>query len=397
MPRQMQTLRDLRVRRETMEIARALYNRAQQGADRALATLSNHSRRVEELTELALTDDDSLAASVGELREEHREIEWLWDGWVPRGRLTLLVAEPGVGKSALALHLTACAFGERPWPDGTEPAPNPGPTLFCDTEGNQSQLLDRIGSWDLSDEALVIWKQARMPFDLQSDECLMRAERMIEELDCPMMIVDTLRGAFDGDENSSEVGRMLGQWQEMTSRTNTALVVVHHERKAQKGERGGDLNCVRGSSALTATPKCIIRLSRADRVEGRVRVKVIKSNLAPIKPELVMVQRDDGLHFALDDVAATPPLKTELAQRLLLAELGDGPKPAAELVSRATSEGISETTLQRAANELGVAKTPVTLPDGTREYLWEPPAGLGPACAESQDPEVIEEEDPFDV
>jgi hypothetical protein len=168
---------------------------------------------------------------------------------------------------------------------------------------------------------------------------------------------------------------MLTVWQEMARRTNVALVVVHHERKSHTGERGGGLNCVRGSSALTASAKSIIRLSHADRVEGRVRVHVIKSNYAPAMPELLMRQHDDGLSFANNDEPIEPPLQIERAQRMLLQELGDGAKPATELLALASRRDISRATLYRAASELGVPKERLTLPDGTVEWLWAPPAG----------------------
>lgn len=387
MPRQMRLLRELRVWREGMESGKALHDRCQQGASSALETLTNHRRRVDELMELVLDCDDDLTETIEEIADIQGEIEWLWEDWIPRGQVTLLVAEPGVGKSALALYLTASAFGARPWPDGKEASGSAGPCVYCDTEGNQRQILDRVKKWGLPSEALRVWKQERMRFDLLSDECVLRAERMVDSLNCSLMVVDTLRGGFDGDENSSEVGRMLTVWQEMARRTNVALVIVHHERKSHAGERGGGLNCVRGSSALTASAKSIIRLSHADRVEGRVRVHVIKSNYAPATPELMMRQRDEGLSFASEEETVAQPLKIEQAQALLLEQLADGAKPVTELLALAARRDISRATLYRAASELGVPKERVTLPDGTAEWLWAPPAGVRVA-------EAVAEEDP---
>lgn len=36
-----------------------------------------------------------------------RPLEWLWDGWIPLAKVTLLDGEPGAGKSLLALDLAA--------------------------------------------------------------------------------------------------------------------------------------------------------------------------------------------------------------------------------------------------------------------------------------------------
>jgi archaellum biogenesis ATPase FlaH len=38
---------------------------------------------------------------------EPREVRWLWPGWIPFGKLTVLEGDPGAGKSALLLGLAA--------------------------------------------------------------------------------------------------------------------------------------------------------------------------------------------------------------------------------------------------------------------------------------------------
>ncbi len=45
-----------------------------------------------------------------------RELPWLWPGRIPLGRVTLLVGDPGVGKSLIALDVAARVSTGRPWP-----------------------------------------------------------------------------------------------------------------------------------------------------------------------------------------------------------------------------------------------------------------------------------------
>jgi predicted ATP-dependent serine protease len=45
-----------------------------------------------------------------------QEVEWLWYPYIPRGKLTLLEGNPGVGKSYLALQFCAIVSRGRPWP-----------------------------------------------------------------------------------------------------------------------------------------------------------------------------------------------------------------------------------------------------------------------------------------
>ena len=44
-------------------------------------------------------------------------IEWLWPGWLARGRLHLLAGQPGAGKTTLALDFAAIISSGGVWPD----------------------------------------------------------------------------------------------------------------------------------------------------------------------------------------------------------------------------------------------------------------------------------------
>src|SRR5436190_5961573 len=44
-------------------------------------------------------------------------VRWLWPDRIPLGRITLLVSDPGLGKSLLALDIAARVSRGAPWPD----------------------------------------------------------------------------------------------------------------------------------------------------------------------------------------------------------------------------------------------------------------------------------------
>jgi hypothetical protein len=48
---------------------------------------------------------------------EPEDVSWLWPGRVPVGKLTLIVGDPGLGKSTLTLYIAACVSIGRPLPD----------------------------------------------------------------------------------------------------------------------------------------------------------------------------------------------------------------------------------------------------------------------------------------
>src|SRR6188768_1657411 len=46
-----------------------------------------------------------------------QKVRWLWPDRIPLGRITLLVSDPGLGKSLLALDVAARVSTGAPWPD----------------------------------------------------------------------------------------------------------------------------------------------------------------------------------------------------------------------------------------------------------------------------------------
>src|SRR5882757_4249698 len=46
-------------------------------------------------------------------------VRWLWPDRIPLGRITLLVSDPGLGKSLLTLDIAARVSTGAPWPDET--------------------------------------------------------------------------------------------------------------------------------------------------------------------------------------------------------------------------------------------------------------------------------------
>ena len=68
-------------------------------------------------------------------------ITWLWNGWLPAGKLTILAGAAGTGKTTLALGLAATLTSGSRWPDGSH----------CRAKGNV--LI--WSSEDVADDTLV--------------------------------------------------------------------------------------------------------------------------------------------------------------------------------------------------------------------------------------------------
>src|SRR5437016_3608686 len=53
-------------------------------------------------------------------RIEPAKVRWLWPRRITRGKLTLIIGDPDVGKSFVTLDIAARVSTGRKWPDGTK-------------------------------------------------------------------------------------------------------------------------------------------------------------------------------------------------------------------------------------------------------------------------------------
>ena len=69
-----------------------------------------------------------------------RTVRWLWEPYLPRGKLALLDGDPGLGKSLVTLDLCARLSTGRPWPDGSA-GPGPANSLVLNGEDDAAERV----------------------------------------------------------------------------------------------------------------------------------------------------------------------------------------------------------------------------------------------------------------
>src|SRR5581483_9800249 len=67
-------------------------------------------------------------------------LDWLWPGYLARGKLVLLDGDPGLGKSLLTLDLIARLGRGRPLPDGS-PGPPPCTSVRLSLEDDAADTI----------------------------------------------------------------------------------------------------------------------------------------------------------------------------------------------------------------------------------------------------------------
>lgn len=159
-------------------------------------------------------------------------IEWVVDGLVQRGSLTVVAGPPGSGKSAAVLSGLLADGG--PWLGRKVDA---GPALWLGFEAADSTRR-RLMALDPDEHAQVCIERA--PPNLLDVEAFEDIDGILDEADygfgrpVEIVVVDALASAMrTGDENSiRDVGKALGVLLKLAERRDLTVILIHHTGKS---------------------------------------------------------------------------------------------------------------------------------------------------------------------
>lgn len=196
----------------------------------------------------------------GMLTSEPEPVDWIAEGVVARGALTLVAGREKEGKSLLLMALATCAATGGGSLAGIEVAP--ARTLVIDAENGRAEIHRRVRSLGLHVEhadSMEVYEAAGHDLRHHLDE----VDRLLTEHHPDLVILDSWRSLWGGDENDSgEAARCLDPLRNLIRRHGAGAVLIHHMKKG-----GG----YRGSSAIGASVENVIELARHDEDPDRRR------------------------------------------------------------------------------------------------------------------------------
>jgi len=320
-----------------------------------------------------------------------KRLHWLWPGRVPLGKLTLLIGDPGLGKSFVTLDVAARVSRGQSLPalEGEAPsvATAPGSVVLLSAEDDTlDTIYPRLAAAGADLNRIDVLKAVHVQragdgaplealFSLHSDVALL--ENAIAERDnCRLVVIDPITaylGRSDSHRNS-EMRALLAPLSELAARTGVAVLAVNHLNKMGQGPA---IYRSMGSLAFAATARSVLAVM-SDPHDSASRLLVsLKNNVSgtiagmrfqvpdadPNSSESAMptihwstapvTMTAEEIMAAATQTAECGPALEEACEWLRSA-LASDPQQAAELKRVAKADGIRERTLVRAKARLGV-------------------------------------------
>jgi hypothetical protein len=326
---------------------------------------------------------------------EPEEVGWLWPSWLALGKLALIDGDPGLGKSAMTLDLTARVSAGKVFPDGAECEPA-GVVLLSAEDGLADTIRPRLDA--AGADVSRILALATVPDEDGHDRLLSIPEDMpliekgIERVGAGLVVVDPLMAFLSGETNShkdQDVRRALAPLAGLAERTRACVLVVRHLNKAPGNNplyRGG------GSIGIIGAARMAFVVGKDPQDENRRVLASTKNNLAkpPMSLMFKLEEAESGAvrvnwlgesELSAHQLLATPREEEHADARSEAVEflsevLADGPVPASDIIANAEDAGISEKTLRRAKKLLGVIAYREGEAAGKRgagQWLWKLP------------------------
>lgn len=297
---------------------------------------------------------------------ESTAAEWLWHPYIPLGKITLMTADPGTGKTFLALYLAAQVSTGRPF-YGEQIYKQPAAVVYQTAEdGIADTIKPRLEPMHPNFENIYIFNEEKESLSLSSGHI----EEIMRDLHPKLMIFDPLQaylGAAVDMHRANEVRPVLGRIAHLAEKYRCAVVFIMHNSKASQNTA---LHKALGSVDIPAVARSMLMLGNDPESPGCKLMCHEKSSLAAHGKSVrfEIAPQHGGIVFSgYSDLRAEDMLAAHSESRKKISPKRDalcdailelfGEEDCIEIESiedLCDKLGCSRTTLYRAKKEMGI-------------------------------------------
>ncbi len=304
---------------------------------------------------------------------EASNVEWLWDGRLPKGKLVLLAGDPGDGKSFISLGIAAAVTRGTGLPN--QETAEPGTVLILAQEdGHSDTVKPRLERMDADPERYFV-RSVEEPITVNDAALVEASLEFLRDAGNPvsLLVIDPWMGFLTGGVNTwkdNELRAAVQPWIDMAGRHGVTILALVHLNKGDSKP----LYRIMGSVASPALARAALLTGKTP--DGKMALAVAKSNLArkaaTLEYEIVDLDGPDTQSGAVrwgrertdvkdEDLGASSPARggqrrdsaVAEAEAFLLRRLANGEwHEMKRVVEVAGQDGISAASLKRARRNL---------------------------------------------
>ena len=256
------------------------YGRSEQGS----ASIENDFQKIEKKTE----DDNWLPPAKKRpplIIEAVEQIdsatipqrEWILGRHLLAGKVTVIIAPPGVGKSIISMAMAISNSSEAPEILGLDVHKRCN-TLIINNEDDKDELSRRFAAiiahhdidWERLNGRIFMYSGVTRPFLMAKSNNFGDVQPVdkeelitfIEKNNIKVVVADPFIETHQVDENDNrQINQVGGMYRELAVRTGAAVVLIHHTKKRGSGNSDGyvgDMEGGRGASSLAGVARIIL-------------------------------------------------------------------------------------------------------------------------------------------
>lgn len=330
-----------------------------------------------------LCADDIAITALSDI--ESTQTEWLWYPYIPRGKITLLTADPGTGKTFFCLYLAAAVSCGRPFYGSGMPYTEPQRVLYQTAEdGIADTIKPRLEPMQPNFGNIMVISEDQSQLSL-SDE---RIERIMRRYRPALMIFDPLQAYLGADvdmHRANEVRPVLSHISHLAEKYRCAVVFIMHNSKMSQNQA---LYRALGSIDIPAVARSMLVMGKNPENPSQKVLCHEKSSLArhgqsilfEVAPERGGILFQGFTHLTADDVLSgrretreKPSVTKDAAREALLKLFGDGESVELSEVKELMEEmGCSRRTMYNLKRELELQNFSVGFADDKKTYWLLP-------------------------
>lgn len=242
-------------------------------------------------------DPEALNVSLRSFEEvEERPLEWLWGGFIAKGKSHMLTGDPGLGKSQLTLDIAARLSNGAPFPSyvvGPARGGEPVGTVILSAEDDAADTikprLRAAGAnmkYVVSLSSAIVGRDAKGKPQMRSLALREDAEQILKALATlpfrvGLIVIDPISAFLSGSQDSnsnSDARGTLAQLQHTVMDKGVALLMINHNNK-NTGAKSAHMRSM-GSVGWNAAARATFYVFKDREDEERRVFSIGKMNLA---------------------------------------------------------------------------------------------------------------------